>query len=778
MITPHYELLEFLKLTFPAGKVARTTPSHSHTEAGTVRKRAQRACSQCHAHKTKCSGDLPRCKRCEAGNLSCEYTPAKRKFANVRFNTSASQGEERQSSTQVSIKSEDAISPVSRNNASHFPLAIDTSSFSAEELLFRKDIILKHLDAYFDYLYHIPCMGFFHPETAYAQVHDGTFDPATAAAMVAVASFFVNPSEAGREFAMKCSDEVEFYVFRNIYRFAEETLILYALNGVFNLLNGSFAKVWQCYGIAVRLMLGLQVNWDVLPRNRTFAQQECLRRIVWQFFYMDRLLAGGYEEYISCRDDIMKIRLPCNEAAFRDNRTVVVERLHDKSGKNKGAMGLHGYQLRIIDIRHRILILTRKLGSTSGASRSRVEPSKVMADINTLQNELSRFNASLPDEFKLNDQNIVHYMASEEGPGYCFLHCSLGASHLDLYSLSLPGLRERISGDVLRKLPHEFIAKSQKQAIAHALCLSRFCDTIQREVEQRPNNGKLKLAGDPSILNVTTQCLRILLTALQHGFYLDLTLADHTTAPLWRNEPADEPHIRGLIDSLLRISESWCRVIPKAQHYHATNTAAVEQFNKTRKFADQRGIGGNQTVKATGNTRLPGPHHILDNAFMGTVEDEQRSKAGDAAAADRWFRTPQPSSEPVAYPLPEGGFDIDYGPPGVPMFLAQARGVSLGPTDTLNMYDAANDLLSMSSKMIPMGDFSSMLPPGNHLGMASEGVPLMHMDGNGDAGMFHTQQPSHPQYIPQQHGMFMDGYAHYPDGQADSTTYMQQNGFG
>lgn len=64
-------------------KVSRTTPSRSHTEAGTLRKRAQRACTECHSHKTRCSGDYPRCKRCEASNLVCEYTPAKRKFQHV-----------------------------------------------------------------------------------------------------------------------------------------------------------------------------------------------------------------------------------------------------------------------------------------------------------------------------------------------------------------------------------------------------------------------------------------------------------------------------------------------------------------------------------------------------------------------------------------------------------------------------------------------------------------------------------------------------------------------
>lgn len=162
------------------------------------------------------------------------------------------------------------------------------------------------------------------------------------------------------------------------------------------------------------------------------------------------------------------------------------------------------------------------------------------------------------------------------------------------------------------------------------------------------------------------------------------------------------------------------------------------------------------------------------------MEEEQRSKAGDAAAADRWFRTPQPTSEPLAYPLPGAGCEVDYGPPGVPMFLAQARGVSFGTNDTLNMYDAANDLLSMSSKVMPVADFNGMMPPGNPLGLAPDTIPLMHIDGSGDAAMFQTQQqpPPHTQFIPPQSGIFMDSYGSYTSGQTSSASYMPQNGFG
>jgi hypothetical protein len=64
-------------------KIERSTPSRTHTEAGTPRKRTQKACRQCHSHKTKCSGDLPICKRCQTGGFNCDYASTKRRFSSL-----------------------------------------------------------------------------------------------------------------------------------------------------------------------------------------------------------------------------------------------------------------------------------------------------------------------------------------------------------------------------------------------------------------------------------------------------------------------------------------------------------------------------------------------------------------------------------------------------------------------------------------------------------------------------------------------------------------------
>ena len=353
---------------------------------------------------------------------------------------------------------------------------------------------------------------------------------------------------------MKCLDDVEFFIFRNLHKFSGRMLMPYALILCFNYLNGSFAKVWQCFGLAVRLMTGLQLNWDFSNRGKSFHQQELVRRLSWQIFVMDRLLAGGYEEYISCRAEIMRIRLPCVEDAFWENKPIISERLRERNAKCQG-MGLHALNVRLTDLLHRIQSWTKRL-----AQPIPLEPSKIMEDISNWQNELTRFHASIPDDIRLSDASIAKYMASSERVGYVYFHTHLSVSHIDLYRFALPGILDSSRNNILRRLPQAFIDKSRKQAVAHALCTGRFCVAIQDVVDRLPGTGRLRLASDCTISHMVTQSLRVFLIAMQHKIYDNIT--ENTTAPLWRYQEPNEQYIRGLIeDGLLRISEPWCPIL-------------------------------------------------------------------------------------------------------------------------------------------------------------------------------------------------------------------------
>jgi hypothetical protein len=148
-----------------------------------------------------------------------------------------------------------------------------------------------------------------------------------------------------------------------------------------------------------------------------------------------------------------------------------------------------------------------------------LEPSKVMTDIAALQSELTRFHVSIHDELRLTDQSMARYAASNQWRGYCFFHTHMAVSHIDLYRFSLPGPRTPASIEILRKLPPDFIARCQKQAVAHAISLARFLDAIKIETDRMPNPGNPKLVGDYSVAHMATQCIRVLLIALQYNLY-------------------------------------------------------------------------------------------------------------------------------------------------------------------------------------------------------------------------------------------------------------------
>ncbi|KAG6045968.1 hypothetical protein E4U39_001782 [Claviceps sp. Clav50 group G5] len=378
--------------------IARSTPSHSHTEAGTLRKRAQRACSQCHAHKTKCSGDLPRCKRCVSGGWECEYRPAKRRFtslvsqrtekelvekdghgshgshgnhgqananeSNANSTATATTGHyESDFNTTTSTHRLDAVTSVSpppsnTGSSGHglFPLITEGSNLMSDDMLVRRDLLLRHVDAYMDNMYWLPSQGFLHPKSTYTDIENGLLDPVVAAAVCGITSVFVSPNDSGGEFGVKCSAYVEMHLFHNLGHSSDQNLVLLALSITINLIRGEFAKLWQWFDVASRLVLELRLNWDVFPPDRSFAQQESLRRIVWHLFYLDRMLAGGSDEHIACRAEDMKIALPCTEPAYREDRVVRAERLYDKPGAHPSTLNLHAYQLRLIDLRHRIQV--------------------------------------------------------------------------------------------------------------------------------------------------------------------------------------------------------------------------------------------------------------------------------------------------------------------------------------------------------------------------------------------------------------------------------------
>ncbi|KAM0454744.1 hypothetical protein ACHAO4_004557 [Trichoderma viride] len=359
----------------------------------------------------------------------------------------------------------------------------------------------------------------------------------------------------------------------------------------------------------------------------------------------------------------------------------------------------------------------------------------------------------------------------------------MAVSHIDLYRFSLPGPRTPASIEILRKLPPDFIARCQKQAVAHAMSLARFLDAIKIETDRMQNPGSPKLVGDYSVAHMSTQCIRVLLIALQYNLYENLS---DTTAPTWRGAETSEAQIKSLIDTIMEITEAWAEIFDMAKQAHECNKMMVEDFYKNGRILDR----GNAVVIAgqepAEDKFLFGSDVLIERLNVPDVKEEQRSRAANMPVSDWWMgpSTPKQSSKdssPMTIPYhhhSEVGLDHDYGPPGLPMFLAQARNVSMGVCD---IYDAETAAGMQPPEMMAM-------MPNNYQMVQTEvmsgggGLPMLRIEDAMPSHAIYRQDiaPMQPQsYLPSHQGMMMNGYVPppYPGSHTNSSAYTQQNSF-
>lgn len=206
----------------------------------------------------------------------------------------------------------------------------------------------------------------------------------------------------------------------------------------------------------------------------------------------------------------------------------------------------------------------------------------------------------------------------------------------------------------------------------------------------------------------------------------------------------------------------------------------VIEFDRTRKFADQRGtrfIGAG----ADGNTQFPGPNFILENARAGTIEDEKRSRASHSAAQKRWFNTPRSpiADAPTPYDVPEVEYDGEDGPPGLPMFLARARGTT-GQQAFTAYGDGQQQMMGMEAAPKPwtIPELNEVLAGDPNL-LGADGMPLIQLDQPGP-GMFDQAPQIGAPFMNQQVGMFLGYPQQYaqPSAPPPEPTYMQQASYG
>jgi hypothetical protein len=216
-----------------------------------------------------------------------------------------------------------------------------------------------------------------------------------------------------------------------------------------------------------------------------------------------------------------------------------------------------------------------------------------------------------------------------------------------------------------------------------------------------------------------------------------------------------------------------------------------EEFERTRRFTDAKDAYRNKLKATDSSARLPGPHYILENANHGVAEQDQRARASEAAVAKRWFNEPKQQAEPMAYPPADLDFDMEYGPPGIPMMLAVARNPDTGRSDNnVNfLYDGDREATALLQDKVWLNGGIIAPDSGQMAYVATHaGVPFMQIGSTDPNMMFPPPQPPPPPpstlphsttapFVPSQAGIYMDTWAAPPYENLHSGPYMRQPNF-
>ncbi|KAH8804505.1 hypothetical protein F5884DRAFT_884007 [Xylogone sp. PMI_703] len=461
----------------------RTVPSEHVTEAGIPRDRAQRACTHCAAQKLKCSGARDGCQRCAQNNLICQYLNSKR---GVKRTASSRETSSRSSAPRQARYSEtpndqslfdNQHSPVQDSEpdgdtqsgttlVSRYNHLLQTRGLSYE-LPCAKDIIRRHIDAYFDYVYPITTHGFLHQGTLLEQL-DGDRIPTVLLQAIAVCSsrFVASPNESAKHTA-RWADEVDGYIMRNIGIFSIFNLQIILLWVNHHNSQGNLGKTWMLLGMAARLAFCLQLNIE--PKTGSPSQMECKRRIVWNIRILDRLLAGTVDEFSLCSRFMDSLQLPCDEHFYLADLPVETDTLEGFSKGTQipnigGFAGLVG----LFEIWREILMFMKNVARHT-------EPETTRQQVFALQQKLSDFELRLPPNLKFVNRNLYLHASTAQKITFIILQSWWHECHCDLYRFSLPGFRESV---VVTSENAAFIEHCQQQVLQSALAQSKFWRSV------------------------------------------------------------------------------------------------------------------------------------------------------------------------------------------------------------------------------------------------------------------------------------------------------------
>ncbi|ORY71446.1 uncharacterized protein BCR38DRAFT_479938 [Pseudomassariella vexata] len=447
------------------------------------RRRVRLACINCHSRKARCSGETPKCARCQAQGIECVYRPTKRS-GGVNGTSTAHQGD----SEHESVSSEppekrrmlegDANSQNSRNlgpdhNSGQgggygtWPMTYEPNITFPDEAL-----IIRTLNNFFRHVHHVPVFSFLHRASLMQRYHAGMMDKALLLAVVGITSLLTDLGPGTREYGAKCIDECQKMILNDIEN--PSTIKIQALVLVMKhrMLTRRFTGAFMLAATAGRFSYALRLNYE--NPNLCFLARESRRRLMWAFLTIDSGINGGYPDFTLLPPEAMHIQLPCNERNFEFDLPQITEHLRPIPDKpfpdDVGSLALH---VRLLWIRSRILYCTK-----NALAMTETELRELPRLVEALSKELKDFNEHLPASFKFSESNLRLRAYSPRLCVFIMIHIWWRQCHCDLYRIVMTGLKEALPRSAIDRLPSKFVTLCERQCFEHALAMAEIFRVI------------------------------------------------------------------------------------------------------------------------------------------------------------------------------------------------------------------------------------------------------------------------------------------------------------
>ncbi|KAH7173208.1 uncharacterized protein B0J16DRAFT_405516 [Fusarium flagelliforme] len=415
------------------------SPGEDLTQAGIKRRRILRACTPCRIAKSKCSGTSP-CKRCQSLGQECV-------FSNDPASSSIDIGVEAHQSPTSTPQTHYGSMP-SQASMDISPAAVDETNCAFE--IESKSTIRTYLDTYFNKSDIADCV-FLHRATTISEWTQGKLEKTLLKAICASALRLTPGYDAEISPAHKWISQVQNELTNQMGDLSIPKLQSLVLVVEFLFSMQFTGDVWVLVSIASRIAFTKRLNYERPAIDAI--KQECLRRLMWSIYRIDKVFSGGIEDLTVCPTQRMHIRLPSSQHNFQLGSRSKAPFLWSKS-EDGTDLNVLAFLMRMYDIRDRVL-------------------------------------------------RLMIMCHSDEARAYTMLHTLLLSSRCDLHRFLIPGIREAVSPEAMNQTPREYTDYCQQRCLQTSLKYIEMWFIIR----QMETNSRV---GTPTSAVVTYQMVKII----------------------------------------------------------------------------------------------------------------------------------------------------------------------------------------------------------------------------------------------------------------------------